>query len=138
MPRWIEEDPKGIRLRLRVGHACTHRNDCSFPGIEVIDLEIDVGLLRMIGARPNWRHMIGRKLKCQGRATVTAQLHPLAIVALHLPTGDLGVELGNTSRVGAVEREYGELGNRVHGLKSTQPPESSTSLATVLRLRDVP
>ena len=58
--------------------------------------------------------MIGSELERKGRAAVAAQLDPITVVALEAPTGDPRIELGDATRVGAVEGEQGELGNRWH------------------------
>ena len=105
VPCRVEEDPKRVGVWLKLGFACTEHDDGSFTGVEIIDVEIEMGLLRMVGTRPDRRLMIGGELECQRRTTIAAELYPVTIVTLHIPTGDTCIELGETARVGAVERE---------------------------------
>ncbi len=72
MTRRIEEDPKRTGFGLDLGLACTQCNDSCFAGIEIVDVEIDVGLLRMLRTRPLRRLMIRGQLKCQRRAVIAA------------------------------------------------------------------
>ncbi len=59
------------------------RDDRSLADVEVVDIEIDVGLLRTVGVRPNGWLVIRRQLERQGRTGITAQLHPIAVVTIH-------------------------------------------------------
>ena len=52
MPGRVEEDPERVRLRLNLGLACTEGDHRRFADVEVVDIEVEMGLLRMIGAGP--------------------------------------------------------------------------------------
>ena len=72
MTRRIEEDPKRTGFGLDLGLASAQRSDGCFAGIEIVDVEIDVCLLRMLRTRPLRRLMISGQLKCQRRAVIAA------------------------------------------------------------------
>ena len=50
--------------------------------VEVVDIEIEMRLLRLIVARPNRRLMIGSQLERKRCPNVAAQLHPVAMVTV--------------------------------------------------------
>ena len=51
MPRGVEEDPEGL-ARLHLVLAGAQCDDRGLPGVEVVDLEVEVQLLGMLGAGP--------------------------------------------------------------------------------------
>ena len=81
MTRRVEEDPELVGIWLHVGLARPEGDNRRLAGIEVVDLEIEMTLLRMIGTRPDGRPMVGSQLEGQGGPDVTAQFDPAAVVA---------------------------------------------------------
>ena len=71
--------------------------------IEVVDVEIEVQLLRVFIARPVRRHVTGRLLEGDCRPAVARQLRPLVVDVADRPARDRRVELGERLVVRAVE-----------------------------------
>lgn len=109
----IEEYPK-VRVGLPRGLAGAERHHFGLTDIEVVDIEVKVRLLRLVGTRPHRRLVVGSALKCESRPTVAAELHPVATVTIDLPTGDRAIERGEGLGVGTIEREHRETGNGGH------------------------
>ena len=58
VPRGVEEDPEGL-ARLHLVLAGTQRDDRGLSGVEVVDLEVEVQLLGMLGAGAGDLHATG-------------------------------------------------------------------------------
>ena len=71
MPGRVEEHPERL-ARLVLVLARTERDDGRLGGIEIGDVEIEVHLLRVLGARPLRRHVVGRELEGQRDAAYRA------------------------------------------------------------------
>ena len=61
----IEKDPP-LFIRLNLCLAGSERQHLTLSLIEILDGEVEVRLLGMIGTRPHRGPMIGSQLKCQG------------------------------------------------------------------------
>jgi hypothetical protein len=76
--------------------------------IEVVNVQVDVHLLRNRLARPLWRHVGVNPLKSQGVAVLGADRTPISLVLVDLPAEQLAVEVGQCSWVGAIKNDHWE------------------------------
>ncbi len=120
MPSRIEVDaevlPAGLCVRLRRADG----EDGLLAGVEIIDIEVDVQLLRMIIARPRRWLMIRGQLERNRRSVWADELHPVVLVvgfAPELPARHGGVELGKFQRSRAIEGDDAESSDAGHGSK---------------------
>ena len=98
----VEEDAEtrvGLELRL----AGAQGQNPLLRSVEIVDVEVEVSLLRPLCARPRRRNVIGRELEGERDLTVAAQLYPVVVAILDLAAGDGAVEAGQGPRVTAVE-----------------------------------
>jgi len=116
VPRGIEEDPEGL-ARLHLVLTGAQRDDRSLSGVEVVDLQVEVQLLGMFGARPLGRAVVRDALERQRNAAGGRELHPvvLGVVAVDGRSEDGRVERGELLRVGAVERDDLQPGDGGYG-----------------------
>ena len=109
----VEKDPplRWRRLLRRLDRA--EAQDCSFRNLEIVNVEIEVRLLR----RTSWptRRLVFRiSLKAEVAARTQADPDPVVgrRLLLHLATSNPYVERREHSRVRAVEGNEGELRDR--------------------------
>ncbi len=93
--------------RLHLGLSSAQREHLLLADVEVVDVEIEVQLLRVLVARPLRWHVTRRLLEGDGRAAVARQLRPLVVDVADRPARDRGVELGERGVVGAVDARPG-------------------------------
>src|SRR5690606_20369143 len=135
--------PGGTRLMLRLASA--ELQHLLLGGLDVIDHEIQVRLLRMLGFRPARRPVAGCQLVCDRHAAVRLQLDPVSVIErlVDYPASDGRVELGETHRIGRVEgdnREAGDTHEASSMADSTtgSPAATRPSSSTRAYIRDQP
>ena len=109
----IEVDTPAVRARLRRRLAGTDRQHRALALVEIRNVEVEVQLLRhTVGplGRPMVRVLLERKV----RSAVRLQQHPVFGLGLRFDhaADDLRVELGERERIGAVEGDEAESGDR--------------------------
>ncbi len=104
MPGWVEVDAEFL-AGLELAFARAQCQDPGLAGIEVGNVKVDVGLLGVLGARPDGRLIVINLLEGDCRACRTAQMEPIGpfVQAFDLPVQDRSIELGKSLRVRAVE-----------------------------------
>jgi hypothetical protein len=117
VPRGVQEDPEGLaRLHLvPAGADCDHGG---LPGVEVVDLEVEVDLLRVLGPWPARRPVVRDALEGERRAARGRELHPVGVGPLDGGAENRRVEGGECGGIGAVERDdlqAGDPGGSGHG-----------------------
>jgi len=85
MTRGVDEDAEA-RAGLDVCLAGTQRENLFLGGVEIIDVEVEVGLLWPLAAWPHGRLVIGRELEGECDIAVAAQLYPFVVTVLDLVT----------------------------------------------------
>ena len=117
MTAGVEENAKG-RTRLHVGFAGAQGENLLLGRVEIIDVDVDVGLLWSFAARPHGGLMVGCELERERDTALAAQLHPIIVSALDLQARDRGVEHGQGTGVTAVERYDAQSSNGGHEAES--------------------
>ena len=102
MPGRVEEDPKSIAW-LMIGLGGAELEHCSLGLVEVVDVHVNVHLLRDHLSRPLWRSVGINPLEAQRVAVIGADRTPVGVVLFDLPAEQGTVELGQCFGVGAVE-----------------------------------
>ena len=97
--------------------ACTDGQHAPFALVEVVDVEVQVLLLRVLLPRPGGCAVVGHSLEGQRDRPVGPQLHPFVVggVGVDGPAGDGRIESGKGVRIGAVDCGPGQSGDRSHG-----------------------
>ena len=98
----IEEHSKAVTTRLNLRLAGTDPEHGHLTCVEIINVEIEVQLLRPVVARPRRRFVARRLLECDRHAIRAHELDPVGIVArrlTHIPAGDRGVEARQLERL---------------------------------------
>ena len=116
MTRWVEEDAKA-RTGLEVRLDGAQREYLLLGGVEIIDVEVEMGLLRPLLAWPQGGLVIGCELKGDRDVAVGAQLYPVAVVVFDVAPGDGAVEAGQGPRVTTVEGNHTQSSDRSHVLR---------------------
>ena len=108
----VQEDAPRIWGRLDDCLASANGDGSGFAFIEISNLEIKVGLLR-IPVRPFWWLIIGNLLKADVSRILDLKSDPFRIVVVFLDRSshDLAVELSKLQRVWAVERHKAKRRN---------------------------
>jgi hypothetical protein len=127
VPRRVEVHAEALGVGLKLCLPSADREHRSFPDIEVVDIEIDVSLLRMLVPRPHGSDELGDPLEGDRHSPIGGQLHPLRVLATpaHREAGDLAVEPGEGQRRGTIECDEAELGDTSHGSDDIRPSETS-------------
>lgn len=107
MPGRIKEHPER-RARLVLVLDRPERDHCRLGGVEIVDVHVDVHLLRPILPRPLRRHIAVDLLEGDRVTVVGADRAPVVLVSDDLPAEQRAVELGERPRVGAVQDDDGE------------------------------
>jgi hypothetical protein len=123
VPCRVQVNPEG-RPGLHISLAGTQREHVLLTDIEIRHIEVQVSLLRVLVTRPHRRLVARSTLESQRSAAITAQLHPVVVVTVGLPTRDRSVELRQGTRVTAIERYQTEPCNTSHAANSTGDPDS--------------
>ena len=92
----VEEHPES-RSRLELGFPGAELEHGLFGDVEVGHVEIDMGLLGVLGGRPHRRPVVVGALEGDGGPAIVHELRPFALVApivLQAPPGDGAVETG--------------------------------------------
>jgi hypothetical protein len=122
MTRGVEKDAEA-RAWLDVRFAGAQGENLFLGSVKVVDVEVEVGLLRPLAARPHGRLVVGCELEGEGDIAVAAQLYPFAVGVLdNLPARDGAVERGQDPGVTAVQRQVGESSDGSHARKSPTLP----------------
>jgi hypothetical protein len=124
VPCRVQVNPEG-RPGLHISLAGTQREHVLLTDIEIRHIEVQVSLLRVLVTRPHRRLVARSTLESQRSAAITAQLHPVVVVTVGLPTRDRSVELRQGTRVTAIERYQTEPCNTSHAANSTGGPRQS-------------
>ena len=98
----VEVDAKR-RTRLKLGFARTQGEHLLLGYVEIVYVDVDVGLLWMLAARPHGRLMVRCELERERGTAVAAQLHPIVISTFNLHARDGAVERGERAGITAVE-----------------------------------
>ena len=102
----VEEHPeRGPRLVVMLG--CAQPEDGRFRRVEIVDVDIDVHLLRHLLTRPTRCREPVHFLEADGVAVLGAHRPPVVAARLHLPIKQCAVELRQSLGVGAVEDDNG-------------------------------
>jgi hypothetical protein len=104
-------------------------------GIEVVDLEVKMLLLRVLLARPLGGVVAIDALEAQRGPRVTRQRDPFIVggALVDRPAGDGGVEHGEVSRAWAVDRGPGEACESGHGPTMARRPPARARSRTARR-----
>ncbi len=124
VPCRVQVNPEG-RPGLHISLAGTQRQHVLLTDVEIRHIEVQVSLLRVLVTRPHRRLVARSTLESQRSAAITAQLHPVVVVTVGLPTRDRSVELRQGTRVTAIERYQTEPCNTSHAANSTGGPQQS-------------
>ncbi len=120
MPGRVEKDPEVVGSRLHGSLAGTHLQHGGLRPIEILDIDVDVGLLGDVTLGPRHRAMVLDLLEGElPRRGV--QLPPASLrVLVQFTADDRPVELGERPRVGAVDGSEVETADRLnHGVDAT-------------------
>lgn len=112
----VQEDLEG-RAGLHARRACPDRQDLFLGEIEVGHLEVEVELLGMGRIRPPRRAVVRRELAGERDALVAAQLHPVGVVVVALPPGE--VPAGGARPCGSVVSSATTLRRAMPGMWSS-------------------
>ena len=77
---------RNVCARLHLGLSSAQREHLLLTDVEVVDVEIEVQLLRVFVARPHRWHVTGRLLEGDGRPAVARQLRPLVVDVADRPS----------------------------------------------------
>ena len=72
MTRRVEEDAERAVLGLNLGLARAEGHNRGLAGVEVVNVEVDVGLLWLVGTGPQRWPVIGSQLERKARPTVAS------------------------------------------------------------------
>jgi acyl-CoA reductase-like NAD-dependent aldehyde dehydrogenase len=117
VPNRVEEHTKRLpRLELRFTGA--ERQHLLLTNVEINDIEVEMGLLRMTTARPSRRLERVDTLERQRGSPVVGKRDPLAaflqVLVLYLPAGDACIEASESVGVGTVESEETQTSDSCH------------------------
>lgn len=113
----VEEHPEVVTAGLLVGQPRTGREHLGLARSEIVDDEVEMRLLRVLGTGPHRRPISVDALTGDRHATARVELCPLVVDVgrVERPPGDRGVEAGERQMIRAVESDEAERGER-HGL----------------------
>src|SRR5690554_3853063 len=105
------DPPGGPRLALRLTGAEFEHG--FFGSLDVVDVEVEMRLLGMLGVGPARRDVVGGELEGDRHPGVRLELDPVSVVErlFDLPASYGGVELGEPLGVGGVQGDYREAGD---------------------------
>jgi hypothetical protein len=102
------------RLPCRWDPSRTKRHNCAFGLVDILDTDIEVQLLRMVGVWPARRHPLGSSLERElARPGLDTDNDPVAKVMIYLHPEHRGVELGERSRLRAVDHGLLEASDHI-------------------------
>ncbi len=107
---------------------CPYRDHRSLAVVQIIDLHVNVRLLRMLLPRPFGRGIVLYLLKCDDRSVVRSghDLRPTRIIRYFVPTEQLGIEVGKPTRLRAVDHEHVECSDhRITVRRLSRPDKAS-------------
>src|SRR5690606_30444400 len=110
VPRRVRVNPEGPRAVLGVQRTGTQRQHLLLGGVQVLDLQVEVELLRVVGRGPPRRHVARGALEGEERAAGHLDLHPVAL-AVGGAADHVGVETGQGARGRTVQDDGAHLGN---------------------------
>ena len=113
----IQEDAE-VLARLVLSLACPDGKDLCFGLIEIFDVEVEVRLLRLVGAGPDGWLVVGCPLERQSGSRVAAKLYPVPVVRVQVEAGELRIELRQRPRIRAIEGYQAEPCDPVHVVAS--------------------
>src|SRR5690606_3805844 len=103
MARGIEVDAKRFAW-LVLGLAGSQSQDRLFTRIQVMDVEVEMLLLRMLASGPHWGPIVLDLLEGDGGALIGDQLHPMGVVVWgYFPAGDGRIEASQAFGVVGVD-----------------------------------
>ena len=96
--------PADLSARLVLVLYGTDRQDLCLSGIQVVDANVDVGLLWPLGTRPQRQLVVLHLLEAQARmTTAVTDDDPVVLSGSDLPPDQGGVELSQSQRLGTVK-----------------------------------
>ncbi len=126
MTRGVEEDSE-TRSGLVVSFPCARSEHLSFGMVEIVNVEVEVRLLRPLSARPDRRFVVRCELERQRDITIAAELHPpvVAVVIFNIPARDGAVEGRQRPRVTTIESDDAKSSDLGHVDEFPISPTSS-------------
>lgn len=115
----IAEHPEGIlgAFVADVGYSnCSERQHFSLRSADVVDVDVEVKLLRALRVGESWRLMFGGALERQSATIGSHHDHPVAVGNLHLAAKHVGVELGQPLRVLGVQYDRAQSSDHGAGI----------------------
>jgi hypothetical protein len=102
------------RLPCRWDPSRTKRHNRAFGLVDILDTDVEVQLLWMVGVWPARRHPLGRSLERElARSGFDPDHDPVAEVMIYLHAEHRGVELGERSRLRAVDHSLLEASDHM-------------------------
>jgi len=102
------------RLPCRWDPSRTKRHNRAFGLVDILDTDIEVQLLWMVGVWPARRHPLGSSLERElARPGLDTDNDPVAKVMIYLHPEHRGVELGERSRLRAVDHSLLEASDHI-------------------------
>ena len=112
----IEVHPELVAIRFAWLYRMLRRAECQqlrLDGVDIVDGQVEVELLRPLAGRPRRRCELLRQLECHAKP-VHCEHDPVVLVKRDVAADDALVELGQGPRIGAV-KDYGAHAGEWHG-----------------------
>ena len=124
--RGIEKHSECVSCRSR--GPCPYRDRRSLAFVQIIDLHVNVRLLRMLLSRPFGCAIVLNLLKRDDGSIVRSghDLRPTRIIRYFVPTEQLGIEVGKPTRLRAVDHDHVECSDhRITVRRLSRPGKAS-------------
>lgn len=128
MPGWVKIHTELGGRRLHVRPECAERKHLGFSCVEIVDRDVDVGVLRSGTGRPRWGRVVVDSLKGKDRDPHRiVELHPFKGLGGDDSDDEVGIEPAQYDGVGAVENGGDQTGGRHSPTVANAPDQTDAA-----------